>query len=489
MFEIAELDHEIAKDEYETRSAELRERLLDAQFDMRERGKQAVLVVTAGVDAGGKSETIQLLHGWLDPRHIRTRAFVDDEQDHGRPPFWRYWRELPARGLIGVVFHSWYQQPIEDRAFGGLRSAKFDRAMDDIRRFEQMLSGEQFVLLKLWFHLSKRDQHDRLRALEKNKLTRWRVRDEDWQHHDQHEQLVEVATRALRTTSTDFAPWIIVPGKNERYRSLVVGQALLDAMRNEEVTAPSAEPAVHPVPPIDGLHVLQTLDLSRRLEKPSYDRELEQWQGRLATLVRRKKFAKRTLLAVFEGVDAAGKGGAIRRVTAALDPRTYDVIPIAAPTDEERARPYLWRFWRHLPPHGRVLLFDRSWYGRVLVERVENFCTSSDWLRAYGEINDFEEQLVEHGVVLVKLWLQIDQGEQLRRFDERKQHGHKRWKITEDDWRNREKWSHYEQAVTDMIDRTSTEVAPWTLVEANDKHFARIKVLRTICERLEKELR
>ncbi len=202
-------------------------------------------------------------------------------------------------------------------------------------------------------------------------------------------------------------------------------------------------------------------------------------------MLRHKHMRRHALVAAFEGNDAAGKGGAIRRVAAALDPRQYRIVPIAAPTEEERAQPYLWRFWRHIPARGKFTIFDRSWYGRVLVERVEGFCSPADWMRAYGEINDFEEQLVNAGVVVVKFWLAIDQQTQLERFEEREQTPFKRYKITEDDWRNRDKWDDYSQAVGDMVDRTSSEIAPWTLVEANDKRWARVKVLRTINEALE----
>jgi len=233
---------------------------------------------------------------------------------------------------------------------------------------------------------------------------------------------------------------------------------------------------------------VSALTLQQPMGKRAYERRLEELQGRLDALVRDARFAKRSLVVVFEGMDAAGKGGAIRRVTAALDVRRYQVVPIAAPTDEELAQPYLWRFWRRMPGHGRVVIFDRSWYGRVLVERVEGLCAPADWMRAYAEINDFEEQLIENGTVVVKFWLAIDPEEQLRRFREREQDPLKRYKITPEDWRNREKWPQYELAVGDMIERTSTEIAPWTLVEANNKYYARVKVLHTLCERLEASL-
>ena len=230
------------------------------------------------------------------------------------------------------------------------------------------------------------------------------------------------------------------------------------------------------------------LQLDQPLGKKDYRHALERLQGRLARLTRCKRFAGRALVLVFEGMDAAGKGGAIRRLTAALDARQYRVVPIGAPTDEERAQPYLWRFWRHVPRRGKVVIFDRSWYGRVLVERVEGFCSEADWMRAFGEINDFEDTLADAGAVVVKFWLAISQDEQLLRFEARAAEPHKRFKITDEDWRNRERWPSYERAVCDMIDRTSTERSPWTLVGADNKRHARIKVLRTVCERLEAAL-
>jgi polyphosphate kinase 2 (PPK2 family) len=242
------------------------------------------------------------------------------------------------------------------------------------------------------------------------------------------------------------------------------------------------------VQPIDGISLLDRLDYDRKLEKDEYKDKLAKLQGRLNRLTRSPKFEKISVVAVFEGCDAGGKGGAIRRVTQALDARKYDVIPIAAPNDEEKARPYLWRFWRHIPERGRIAVFDRSWYGRVLVERIEGYCAPADWLRAYSEINDFEAQLVKNRTVVVKFWLQTTKAEQLRRFEERKATPHKRHKITDEDWRNREKWDDYSVAVCEMIDRTSSEAAPWTLIEANDKYFARIKVIQTLIDAIDQAL-
>ena len=489
MFEAAEVDHEISKDEFNQQLEPLITELMKAQRAMLDGKSQGVVVVIAGVDAAGKSETVQMINTWLDPRHVRTLAFgAPTDEERERPLLWRYWRMLPPRGSIGIFFDSWYDYGLHGRAYGDLSLAELDREVDGARRFERMLTEEGFVVLKLWFHLSKADQRRRLRALEKDKRTRWRVTHEDWEHYAKYERMLAAAGRALRNSSTEYAPWIVVPGKDPRYRGITVGRALLDALSNEDVAEQPTETALHPVAAIDDHNVLRALDLSQKLERDEYERELDELQRRLALAMRRRKFKKRSLVIVFEGMDAAGKGGAIRRVVAGLDPRMYHVVPIAAPTDEERARPYLWRFWRHVPRNGRAAVFDRSWYGRVLVERVEGYCTTSDWMRAYSEINDFEEQLVEEGNVLVKLWLHIDLDEQLKRFSAREREPTKQHKIGPDDWRNREKWPKYEQAIIDMVDRTSTEIAPWTLVEANDKYHARVKVLRTICDRLEAAL-
>jgi polyphosphate kinase 2 (PPK2 family) len=236
-------------------------------------------------------------------------------------------------------------------------------------------------------------------------------------------------------------------------------------------------------------NVLDNLDLDQRLDNARFDVKVAEQQSRLNLLQRRARQQGVSTIVVIEGWDAAGKGGAIRRVTGALDARDYQVIPIAAPTDEERAHHYLWRFWRHLSRAGRITIFDRSWYGRVLVERVESLAEESEWMRAYGEITQFEEQLVAHGILLIKFWLHISKDEQLRRFRERGRTSYKQWKITDEDWRNRARWADYTVAVNDMVARTSTRIAPWTLVEANDKNFARVKVLRTFADRLAARLR
>jgi polyphosphate kinase 2 (PPK2 family) len=324
-------------------------------------------------------------------------------------------------------------------------------------------------------HLSRLAQKRRLKKLESDPLTRWRVTERDWRHFELYDTFQEVSERALRRTSTAEAPWIQVEAVDSRYQKLMVGKTLLEQIRlrlNRPAPQPEIIQAAAALPDLDGRNILKSLDLSQKLGRPDYERELEKYQGRLNLLTRHKAFWDHNVVMVFEGVDA----------------RLCHLTPIAAPSEEERAQPYLWRFWRNLPRRGRLAIFDRSWYGRVLVERVEGFCSEADWMRAYGEINDFEEQIHNSGGIILKFWLSISQEEQLRRFELRRDSAFKRFKITDDDWRNRSKWDSYEAAICAMLERTSTEIAPWTLVESEDKYFGRIKILRTLCEGIEARL-
>ena len=493
MFESAELGHKIDKETYDKEVPALRVALLEAQMDIANLAKFPVIILVGGVDGAGRGETVNLLNEWMDPRFLQTHGMGDpSDEELDRPMMWRFWRELPPKGRTGIFLGSWYTWAIINRVNERINIGQLDQSLERAKRLEKMLIEEGALIIKFWMHLSKDKQKRRLKLLEKDPNTRWRVTDRDWQHYNLYDKFLVVNESIVRHTSTAEAPWTIVEGYDAHYRNLTVGRVILEAMRkrlddaNIRVTEVAAPP---PLPSIDDLNILKTLDLKQRIGKSDYEAQLEKYQGRLALLTRSPKFKKITVIALFEGNDAAGKGGAIRRITAALDARYYNIVPIAAPTEEERAQPYLWRFWRHIPRRGRVTIFDRSWYGRVLVERVEKFCSETDWMRAYSEINDFEAQLVRHNIVVVKFWLSISKDEQLKRFKAREAIGFKHFKITPDDWRNREKWDEYEQAVCDMVDRTSTKIAPWTLIEANDKNFARIKILKTLCEQVETMLK
>ena len=494
MFEAAEIGNAVSKEEYKARVPQLRTELLEVQRELSRQSRFPVIVVFAGVDGAGKSETVNLLNEWMDPRWIVTRAFGDpSDEERSRPEYWRYWQALPPRGRVGLFLRSWYSPPLMERVYHRLDRAGFDERLNRIAAFEKGLADDGEVILKFWMHLERRAQKKRLEKLERDPLTRWRVTKRQWKHWRMYDEFVTAAERAIEQTSTADAPWTIVEGEDERYRSLTVATIIRDAMRNR-----LAEPARGPRrragegPEKRSAQrdtVLSRLDMSREIERSVFRQELEKSQGRLNLLQRKAREKGIPAILVFEGWDAAGKGGAIRRVASALDAPEYETIPIAAPTDEERAHHYLWRFWRHIPRDGRLSIFDRSWYGRVLVERVEGFASASEWFRAYSEINDFEEQLVEHGIVLVKYWLHITADEQLRRFKERGQSAFKEWKLTDDDWRNRKRRNEYVRAVNEMIARTSTRAAPWTLVEANNKYYARIKVIDTFGARLQEVLK
>ena len=491
MFESAEIGHKLKKSEFQREEPKLRRALLDAQYALLQKGKFPVIILVNGVDGAGKGETVNLFNEWMDPRHIHTHAFgASTDAERARPEMWRFWQALPPKGRVGILFGSWYTDPILQRVMEKEGRAEFEQRLARIRDHERMLVSEGALILKLWFHLSKDAQKARLKALSEKKKTAWRVTKDDWKHFKHYDQFVRVCELALRETSTGEAPWNIIEGSNHEYRSLTAGGLLLDAMqRRLKGPAPLVTPAEPlPQPSIDQVNILNTADYTRALKGDDYDRKLEKLQGELNLLTRDRKMRGRSIVMVFEGMDAAGKGSTIRRITRAMDARFYHIVPIAAPTDEERAQPYLWRFWRHMPPHGSAVIFDRSWYGRVLVERVEKFCSEDDWLRAYHEINEFEEQLTVGGAIVAKFWLAISQAEQLKRFKERAKTPHKQFKITDEDWRNRKKWPAYESAVADMIDRTSTDIAPWHLIASNDKPWARVETLKRLVETIERSL-
>jgi polyphosphate:AMP phosphotransferase len=494
MFETAELGQKVGKREYHERATQLRAELLEAQVRMREVGFPVILLF-AGVDGAGKGATANLLNEWMDPRWIFTRAYTEPSQEEQeRPEFWRYWRDLPGNGELGLFLSAWYSSPLLDRVYGKISERELEDRLERILSFERAIADSGAVILKCWMHLGRKPQKQRLESLEKDPLQSWRVTERDWEHWKMYEDFVSAAERIIARTSTGQAPWVIIEGADRRFRSLEVGTKLLAAIQRRLAASgePETEPDSAPAPDasVSGsrILVLSSLDLTRKLAKKEYSRKRDELQARLNLLHRKARDKEVSTALVFEGWDAAGKGGAIRRVTPALDARAYQVIQIAAPSDEEKAHHYLWRFWRHLTRPGRFMIFDRSWYGRVLVERVEGFAKDAEWHRAYKEINDFEQQLADHGIVLVKFWLHISPEEQERRFEARAKIPFKRWKLSDEDWRNREKWDRYEVAVNDMIERTSTPIAPWVLVEAEDKRYARVKVLKSVCESLERAL-
>ena len=475
------------KETWESRLVELRSGLLDAQRALSSFGgsPRPVLVILAGLDGAGRSEMLNRFHEILDARGVHVLAYDSpSDEEEARPRFWRYWRGLPARGRIALMQGGWYGSGIEEKVTGQLSRKGLVRLMHRIVRTERALVQDGLVLVKMFFRISEEDQKDTLKRLESEPDTAWRVTARDWKRHRKYDKYNKAWEIALTETDLPGQEWVEVSSACPRHREITAAEILLQAMQ-AAVAATDSVPSDYDSAPwrVDSPR-LQALDMEARIEKDDYAEQLADLQGEIAGLTWAARRQGRSSVFVFEGWDAAGKGGAIRRLNAAIDARLSQVISIAAPTDEEKAHHYLWRFWRHLPKAGHVTIYDRSWYGRVLVERVEGFATESEWQRAYGEINEFERQLSDREITLVKCFLHVTPEEQLRRFEERQTTPWKQHKITSEDWRNREKWVQYEQTIDEMVGRTHTTWAPWTLVAANDKRLGRLAVLTAVRDAL-----
>lgn len=480
------------KKTYQLRSRALRERLIELQLQLKQ-APFKVLFIVAGPEGAGRGDLLNTLAEWLDPRGVETFSYhLPTEEELAHPHAWRFWRDLPGLGRIGLYAGSWYTETLREEARSRRELDHVAADAERIRRFEKLLADGGTLIVKVWLHLSQKAQGRRLRTLRADPATAWRVTPEDWQHHKSYERLDQTARLIRSMTSRPGARWTVIDAEDERRRDLDVAGLLLRRFREQNrrfqrLVAPKPLASQRSLRP-SGLRRLAALPLDQQLSEHDYEALREKWLGRLNTAVRAAFAAHRSIVLVFEGWDAAGKGGAIRRLTSALDPRDYRVIPVGKPTPEEKHAHYLWRFWRDLPSDGRLTVFDRSWYGRVLVERVEGFCRPTEWRRAFAEINDFERQLTEHGTIVLKFWLQVSHEEQLRRFRERESTAHKRHKLNDEDWRNRRQRPAYEIAVGDMIALTDSAPAPWCLIPADDKRFARIEVLRAASRHLEAEL-
>lgn len=473
----------ISKSDYKEAAANLRLALLKAQIELSKRD-QAVVVVIAGDDRSGRHESINRLMEWLDPRFIRVNAYgAHDARDNLRPFMWRFWRDLPSAGQLGVYLRAWTSTSIVQYLNDEIDDGKLNQRIDTIRHFEKTLADDSTLIIKVWLHLSKKAHKKRVKALRDTVF--FEPKDELALKH--YDKAVEKIERVLEDTTSPFAPWHLVNGDDPFERDIVVGEAILKQLQQwldqEQPRAAAAAP-----PTSSSQNLLDNIDLTPELTKEDYEEQLEQCRSRLRELMNLAYKEGIAVVCAFEGVDAAGKGGAIRRIATALDAGLYNIVPVAKPTDEEYAHHYLWRFWKHLPADGLMTIFDRTWYGRVLVERVEGFADVHEWQRAYGEINNFEKQIVAHGTVLMKYWLHIDQDEQLARFEAREDIEHKKHKITDEDYRNRKKWPQYKDAIHDMITQTDTADAPWTIVPAQDKKYARIAVFEALIERLKTAL-
>ncbi len=480
----------LSKKAYDTQASRLREQLIQLQVALKD-APFPVLLILAGVEGAGRSELINTLSAWLDPRGLEVVSHhqpTDEERE--RPPLWRYWRTLPPRGRIALYADSWYHDLFSETALGKKIATPLPAACARAAHFEKLLSDDGALILKIWLHLDPAQQRHRLQTLSRDPRTAWRITPDHWRHHRLYAPLAQLSQRVRKLTTQPRLAWHTIDASDERARNLAVARLLLSQFRahHRRQLALVAQPAPKPAAPKAikpaGLRRLRALPLDQHLSSSAYETSREKWLGNLSQAIRSARAAGRSVLFVFEGWDAAGKGGAIRRLTSALDARDYRVIPVGKPSDEEKAHHYLWRFWRHLPRAGGVTIYDRSWYGRLLVERLEGFARPAEWRRAFAEINDFEQQLAARGIIVVKFWLHISKAEQLRRFREREAVAYKRHKLNAEDWRNRGKWSAYEIAVGDMLALTETKAAPWHLIPADNKRHARLEVLKTACRQV-----
>ena len=476
-------DPRISKDEFRERETPLRTTLLRAQEDLADRDFPVVLCID-GPDLTGGDEVFERLHEWFDARFLRSDAYgAPTAHERCYPWLWRYWLNLPPVGTIWVVRRSWTASLIARRSFGELDDATLGPRIEHVQRLERQFAAERALVLKFWLHVDKDTLERRLEKARKK--GKWTVQEEEWALARHYDEGREVARRVLRETDTEWAPWHVLRGDDRRARDLEVGTRVAQALRHRLDAAGFEAPPPELAASRPRAPQLAGVDLTAvGPEEEPYDRERRTFQDRITEAHRKLVRKGHGIVFVFEGWDAAGKGGAIRRLVRAMDPQHFKIFPIAAPDAREASRPWLWRFWRRLPPHGKVAVFDRSWYGRVLVERIEGFADQSDWQRAYAETEDFERQLVEHGYRLVKFFLHLSDAEQLRRFEARDHVAHKRHKLTDEDWRNRKKREDYEAAIDEMLARTGS-VAAWHVVAADDKHHARLQVLRIAAEELE----
>lgn len=449
----------------------------------------SVVVVFEGWDAAGKGTLINELILPLDPRGYTVHSVLKTgPEDALRPFLWRFWIRTPARGRIAVFDRSWHCHVLRLVAEKKATPADIRRAYDDLRAFERQLADDGTVIVKFFLHISKKEQKKRFRKLQKNKATSWRVTKEDLARHRKYGKYLAATEQLLTETDADYAPWTVVEAHDRRFATLKVLRTCVNVL-NAEIARPKTESIpLASRAPTRGSSILARVRLARRISRDTYETRIEAAQSRLRELQHEIYTRRIPVVIVYEGWDAAGKGGNLRRLVQRLDPRGYEVIPISAPNDTERDHHYLWRFWTGMPKGGHIAIFDRSWYGRVLVERVEKLCPEAHWRRAYREINEMERHLVNSSAVLLKFWLHIGKAEQLRRFRERETVAWKQWKITDEDWRNRKKWPLYEAAVDEMLLRTSTPYAPWTIVESNCKWYARVKAIETVNSAIQRRL-
>ncbi|MBQ6622538.1 MAG: phosphate--AMP phosphotransferase [Mogibacterium sp.] len=450
--------------------------------------KLPVMVIFEGWGAAGKGSVISRVIKNIDPRFFNVRTLSAPTSEDKRYPFLhRYLMQIPEAGKFTFFDSYWMEEVTTQRVEGKLSDAEYRKRIQSINTMERSLTDNGYLVMKFFFHISQKEQKKRLTELQSSKNTRWRVSVNDMLQNNYYDKYLDVYDKYLTDTNRSSAPWYIIDAKNRKWAELQVLQFLnlgIDtALKNQALAVPILQNTF----PLNPVVKLSDIPLEgKTISSEEYDKELEKLQKELGNLHNELYRKKIPVIIAYEGWDAAGKGGNIKRIANALDPRGYEVFPIASPEPHEKARHFLWRFWTRLPKDGHIAIYDRTWYGRVMVERIEGFCSENDWQRAYNEINEFEKELADWGAVIIKFWVQIDNQTQLERFTARQNTPEKQWKITDEDWRNREKWDQYEAAIDEMLAKTNTTYAPWYVLESNDKKYARIKALRIMTETLRK---
>lgn len=476
-------------EELKVRLKAAREKLRNQQMVLKDH-KLPVIVLMEGWGTAGKGSCTGQVIQNIDPRFFRAVTLERMTEEEKRKPFLsRYFAQIPEAGKFVFLDSGWMDEVTGLRLRGKLKSKEYEMRLDSIRRFERQLTDNGYLVMKFFFHISKKEQKKRIENLLEDIDTAWRVNENDRWQNKHYEKCMEVFDHYLEMTNAPSAPWYIVNAESRKWAELQVLETLTEGIEIALQNKALAVPLLQNVFPLVQMPKLDEIPLDIVVEEKEYKEELANLQKRLRDLHNRLYRKQVPVIIAYEGWDAAGKGGNIKRITEALDPRGFEVHPIASPEPHEKARHYLWRFWTRLPKTGHIAIFDRTWYGRVMVERLEGFCSENDWKRAYNEINEFEKELADWGAVIIKFWVQIDKDTQLERFEMRQKTPGKQWKITDEDWRNREKWDAYEEAVNEMIQKTSTGYAPWYILESVDKKYARLKALRIVAERLEEALK
>lgn len=468
---------------------ELREILSTKQTSLRE-NKRPVMVIVEGWSASGKGSLIGKIIKNIDPRFFKVSTMsVKTEEENRKPFLYRHFIRIPEAGKYTFFDGSWMDEVTSDYLHDELSTSDYKNRLVSIKHFERQLTDNGYLVVKLFLHIDENEQKQRINKLLSDKNTKWRVSPADLWQNKHYKKCQEVYDSYLSETNLPSAPWYIIDAESKKHAELQALDILIKAIDTALMNGTVSVPIMQNVFPLEDIPKLSQIPLDKTIDHEEYKKELYLCQNKLRDLHNTLYRKKIPVILAYEGWDAAGKGGNIKRITSALDPRGYEVHPIASPEPHEKARHYLWRFWNRLPKDGHIAIFDRTWYGRVMVERLEGFCSENDWQRAYNEINEFEYELASWGAVVIKFWVQIDKDVQLERFTDRQNTPSKQWKITDEDWRNREKWDLYETAIDEMLQKTNTTYAPWVILESNNKKYARIKALKTVIELLEKKLK